>query len=127
MKKLALLFLTLFLLLAVTGCGSDYDDYSYEDDYYDDYSYDYDDDYYDDSYYDDDYYDYGSTAPQGWHDVYACNLDQGYCNYVSVSISGSSVSSVTTGSSPEYPNESYCDDIGCAYSDFYGNQWYFDF
>lgn len=125
MKKLFLLVLPCLILIG-GGCSSStdsYDDYNYDDSYYyDDYNYD---DSYDSSY---DSYDYGaSSVPQGYHDVYACNLDSQYCLYVSVNISGTSVSSVTTGSSPEYPSVSYCDSQGCAYTDFYGDQWYFDF
>jgi hypothetical protein len=132
MKKLALGLLALSLLAGLTGCGSpDADEYydEYYDDYYDDYSYD--DSYYDDYSYDDssyDYYDdYASDVPQGYRDVYSCNIDHGYCEYVSVSISGSEVSSATSGSSPMYPSESLCDSLGCYYVDWFGAQWYFDF
>lgn len=120
MKKLLLLVLPCIILIG-GGCSSStdsYDDYNYDDSYY-----------YDDYNYDDSSYDTGSysLAPQGYHDVYACNLDSEYCQYVSVYISGDYVQSVTVGSSPEYPSTSYCDSIGCAYNDYWGDQWYFDF
>lgn len=128
MKKLIALFFTLFLLTGITGCSSSdtsddyvYDDYSYDTSYDDSYT-----DTYDDSY-DDSSIDYAADVPQGYSDVYACNLDENYCQYVSAYVIGTEINSVAVGSSSTYPSESYCDSIGCAYTDSYGNQWYFDF
>lgn len=122
MKKLLLLFLPV-LVLTGAGCSSDpinedYDSPSY---YYDDYyensydSYDYDSSY--DSY---------SGIPQGYTDVYACDLDISYCSYVQVNIDGDQVTSVYT-SYFIYPRESFCDSIGCYFIDDFGHEWYFDF
>jgi len=129
MKKL--LFLLPCLILIGGGCSSSdsYDSYDYDDSYYED-SYDYSDYDYDDSY---DYgsYDYGSydsysDIPQGYQDVYGCDLDGGYCDYIEVNISGNEVSSAYYGSYT-YPSESLCDSIGCYYVDYFGHEWYFNF
>lgn len=126
MKKLTVLFFTLFLLVNLSGCSSSdtSDDYSYDDSSYDS---SYDDSYTDDYSYDDGSIDYAADVPQGYSDVYACNLDEEYCLYVSAYIIGIEVNSIAVGSSSTYPSESYCDSIGCAYTDSVGNQWYFDF
>ena len=118
MKKL-FLFSLMALLLMGAGCSSVPPDHGQDSYYYGDYddtSYDYDDSY--------DSYDFG--APQGYQDVYACNLDQDYCNYIEVNIVGSEVSSVYT-SYYVYPSESYCDAESCYFVDGSYNEWYFEF
>ena len=115
MKKL--LFLLPCLILVGAGCSSS-----------DTYDETYDDAYYEDSYDDYDYgsYDSYSDIPQGYHDVYGCDLDGGYCDYIEVNISGDEVSSVYY-ASYTYPSESLCDSIGCYFVDYFGHEWYFDF
>ncbi|MBT3230367.1 hypothetical protein HN358_01095 [Candidatus Uhrbacteria bacterium] len=123
MKKL--LFLLPCLILIGAGCGSSD---TYDNDYNDS-SYYYDDPYYEDSYdYESDYGSYDAYAgiPQGYQDVYACDLDGGYCDYIEVNISGNEVSSAYYGGYT-YPSESYCDTVGCYYVDYLRHEWYFDF
>ena len=120
------------LLLAGVGChvgGTDtnfYDDTYAPYDYGDD-SYDYDDSY--DSGDSSDPYgsDYYSNVPQGSQTVYACNLDQDYCEYETVEISGSYVTSSNNGSRTIFPDESFCDEEGCYFVDDLSSQWYFEF
>lgn len=117
------------------GCSSVPADHGQDSYYYGDYdagydeydSYDYDSyDSYDSSDSYDSYGSSGSSVPQGYQDVYACNLDVGNCEYIEVNISGSEITSVYR-SYFQYPNESFCDAQGCYFVDDFRDQWYFDF
>jgi|GEM_PF-1575546 hypothetical protein len=132
MKKLFLFSLAALLLMGA-GCSTVPADHGQDSYYYDDYDTTYDDAGYDDAYdsydsYDsyDDYDAYGSSVPQGYQDVYACDLDAGNCLYVEANISGSEVSSVYT-SYYIYPSESLCDTEGCYFVDDMYHEWYFSF
>jgi major membrane immunogen (membrane-anchored lipoprotein) len=116
MKKMLLLFVPCLLLIG-GGCSSDdayISDYEEDtinfDDYYDEYA------------------DY-SSIPQGTSTVYACDLDEGYCTYIDAYVEGGRVTSAFDNSNSEYlaPDNSTCDEIGCLFYDWYGDEWYFEF
>ncbi|EKD47537.1 MAG: hypothetical protein ACD_66C00018G0005 [uncultured bacterium] len=115
MKKY-ILFLLPCLLLIGGGCSSSSD--STNNDYYDSY----------DSY---DSYDYSDTEniPQGSATTLGCNLDTEYCASLDVYIEGNEVSSVFDNDNFEYVSVDYsvCDELGCVFHDWYGDQWYFEF
>jgi len=130
MKKYFHPIIAIFILLVLVGAGcGKTPSYDYEDDY--DYDNSYEDTYSDDSYdsYDsyDDEADY-SNIPQGIQSVYACNLDQDYCEYHTADISGDQINSSSNGSNTYFPDESLCDEEGCYFKEPYSsNEWYFEF